>query len=103
MSPRPARQVTEEELRHIFNEGRYYERVLAGELRTEVESIHAADPRSGEPDGTFSEMVWYFDGPERVALVHQYRRPDLSLGASGRPDPKRLLLDSEILFVSSAP
>lgn len=44
-------------------------------------------------------MVWYYDESlEGVALVHQYLRPDGSLGGSGKPDPKRLLLDDEILY-----
>jgi hypothetical protein len=45
-------------------------------------------------------MVWYFDLQlNRVALVHEYRLPDGSIGASGLPDPKRLLLEDEILYV----
>ncbi len=50
-----------------------------------------------------SRMVWYYamtgDGSLRkVALVHEYRRPDGSLGGSGLPDPKRLIVGDEILF-----
>lgn len=53
----------------------------------------------GEPVGTVSEMVAYLqaDG-RRIALVHQYRRPDGTLAASGRPDPKWLLVEGEILI-----
>lgn len=32
----------------------------------------------------------------RVALVHQYLRPDGTVGASGQPDPKWLLEDGVI-------
>ena len=34
-----------------------------------------------------------------VALVHQYRRPEGQIGASGLPDPKRLLLDGKVIAV----
>jgi hypothetical protein len=44
-------------------------------------------------------MVAYFTLTlERVALVHEYRLPDGTIGASGRPDPKRILLEGEILI-----
>jgi hypothetical protein len=45
-------------------------------------------------------MVKYYsqDG-EVLALVHQYLRPDGTIGASGKPDPKRLYLTKEILYL----
>lgn len=93
------RRVAPEVLRQVFNEGRYYERVCSNELLATVETSHPAPPAAGQPPGTVSEMVAYHDnGFRRLALVHQYRRPDGSLGGSGRPDPKRLLLDNEILY-----
>jgi len=97
---RPTRKVASSELQRIFNDARYYERVLANELLASVESSRPAPERAGQDPGTLSQMVWYFDGLERVALVHQYLRPDGSLGASGRPDPKRLLIGGEILWCS---
>ncbi|MCY3960092.1 MAG: hypothetical protein OXG34_00275 [bacterium] len=44
-------------------------------------------------------MVWYLgpDGQE-LALAHQYLLPDGTIGGSGRPDPKRLILDDEIIY-----
>ena len=98
MSVRPARRVPPAELQRIFNEGLYWERVQANQLLQSVESAHPAPPASGQPPGTLSQMIWYFDGLDRVALVHQYLRPDGTIGASGRPDPKRILLAGEILF-----
>ena len=97
--PRSVRRVTGAELRRAFNEGRYYERVLRNELIASVESERPARPEASQPPGTVSQMVWYFDQDlNRVALVHQYVRPDGSLGGSGLPDPKRLLLADEILY-----
>jgi hypothetical protein len=43
-------------------------------------------------------MVSYLDSDgNEVARVHQYLRPDGTIGASGKPDPKRLL-DGGILY-----
>lgn len=98
---RPTRKVSAAELRRLFNEGRYHERAQANQLLISVESEREARDSAGQPPGTLSQMVWYFDPStlDRVALVHQYRRPDGSIGGSGRPDPKRLLLQDEILFL----
>jgi len=96
---RPVRRVTPAELRELFNAGRYHERVVANEMIATVESERPARPEANEPAGTISQMVWYHDASlRRVALIHQYLRRDGTLGGSGRPDPKRLLLDDEILF-----
>jgi len=39
-----------------------------------------------------SQMISYrTDRDEEIARVHQFVRPDGTLAASGRPDPKRLL------------
>jgi hypothetical protein len=87
----PTRRVSEEELRRLFNEGRYYERMLAKEFRTEI--VRENPRRRGDRRirKTRSQIVEYWDEfGVRVAVVHQYRKSDGSLGASGRPDPKRL-------------
>lgn len=96
---RPVRRVTPAELRECFNAGRYHERVGANELIAAVETERLARPEANQQPGTVSQMVWYYDASlRRVALVHQYLRRDGTLGGSGRPDPKRLILDDEILF-----
>ena len=38
-----------------------------------------------------------------VALVHQYRRKEGSLGVSGRPDPKRLFTSGKIIALRESP
>ena len=44
-------------------------------------------------------MVWYLRPDQtRLVLVHQYLLSDGTIGASGRPDPKRLVLDDEVIF-----
>ena len=50
-----------------------------------------ANPQEWQgPPGTRSQIIRYFKGRQWVLEVHQYLRPDGTLGASGLPDPKRL-------------
>lgn len=65
----------------------------AGELTSAViqEGRPQAEIAAKEPPGTVSQMVSYRDrSNDEVARVHQFLRPDGSIGASGLPDPKRL-------------
>ena len=81
------------QLRKMFNDGRYYERLLAGELLGVVgDNRHPSAPAAAEPVCTRSQVVHYYDvqSMTKVAVVHQYLRQDGTLGASGRPDPKRI-------------
>lgn len=96
----PEKLVPARTIQTKFNEGRYYERTLLGEFRTQV--LKSRVPKHlhpGEPPGTLSQIVAYYGPQGRVAIVHQYLRPDGSLGASGRPDPKQLLLEGTLLIV----
>lgn len=90
-------------MRELFNARYFLERACSGELYSRVESEgHPAPERSGQPLCTRSQMIAYFDeNNQEVARVHQYKRPDGSIGASGRPDPKRLLVDGIIYILES--
>ena len=56
----------------------------------------------GEPEGTRSQVIRYLDpAGQWVVVIHQYLRPNGSLGASGKPDPKRLKI-GETIFLSTA-
>ena len=87
------------EIRERFNESGLFERAIRGELISVVKSDKLVRGNSGLPAGTRSQVIWYFgrDGQE-LALVHQYLLPDGTLGGSGRPDPKRMILDNEVIF-----
>ncbi|MEK9136780.1 MAG: hypothetical protein AAB393_06615 [Bacteroidota bacterium] len=92
-SPIPIVRVTASVLREMFNSGHYWERTQdRGDLTAIVErSRHPALPAAQEPFCTRSQQVSYYDAHgHEVARVHQYKRPDGAIGASGRPDPKRL-------------
>src|SRR5437879_1781986 len=41
-----------------------------------------------EPKGTRSQSMPYSLMGLKIAVCHQYKRPDGSFGASGKPDPK---------------
>ena len=88
----PVVRIFEPEMRRRFNDGRYWERVESGELHTEEwDSRHPSLPTANEPYCTRSLMLAYLDQDgNEIARVHQYLRPDGTIGASGRPDPKRL-------------
>jgi hypothetical protein len=77
-------------LRQMFNDGQYWERLQAGQLVGVVGASRHPGP-SFEPFCTFSQIVRYYTPTqERVAVVHQYLRPDGTIGGSGRPDPKAI-------------
>ena len=99
----PVEKVSEEEIRRIFNEGRYFERVQSGELLATLKrNSHPDRPIKGEPRCARSQTLYYFTKDhELVAVVHQYMRPDGTLGLSGRPDPKAMYLSDRTIYVPS--
>src|SRR2546430_473180 len=77
-------------LRQMFNAGQYWERLQAGQLGSRGGASRYPGPPF-EPFCTFSQIVRYYTlTQERVAVVHQYLRPDGTVGGSGRPDPKAI-------------
>lgn len=92
--------VSARELCKLFNEGRYWEQVKEGTLQPVLKkNKHPSSTRANEPFCTRSQYIIYIDANgKKVAGVHQYLRADGQLGASGRPDPKELLVDG-VLYV----
>jgi len=90
-------------LRQLFNDGEYWQRAQYGDLFQTVEAEgHPSPPISGEPFCTYSQIVAYRDDHgHQVARVHQYLRPDGSIGLSGRPDPQ-LLLEDGVLYIAAS-
>ncbi len=85
--------MTPAELRARFEAGDYVGKAARGELIVAVlDERHPSPRRSGQPKGTRSQLLGYYDRQTGVLLAtaHQYRRRDGTLGASGRPDPKRV-------------
>jgi hypothetical protein len=80
-------------LRKLFNEAGLYERSRSGEIQALVTYDQPAHPRSGQPPGTRSQLVTYYENGKEVATVHQFELKDGSLGASELPDPKEVVVD----------
>ena len=95
----PTKVVDEDELRRLFNEGRYYERMRAGEFRTVIVREYRRRGGDRRVRNTKSQFVEYWDrSGNLVAPVHQDRRADGTLGGSGKPDPKRLVHEG-VLYI----
>lgn len=85
----------------MFNAGCYWQLARRGELSEQLlRNGHPSPERSGEPFCTRSQIIAYFDAEgNQLAIVHQYLRPDGTIGASGKPDPKRLRQGDTIYYV----
>lgn len=85
----------------MFNAGRYRERAERGELKTVVKRSYPAPAVANQVPGTTVQLTYYATTEGvTIALVHQYVRPDGTLGGSGKPDPKWLLREREALIPS---
>ena len=83
-----------EEIREHFNTNKILAQLERGALVEGLWKDHHLRTPQTEPFCTRSQIVIYWTvHREPVALVHQYLRPDGSLGASQRPDPKRLVVE----------
>lgn len=100
-TPFPRKKVSPKEIRLMFNTGCFRDQLRSGELRARVKvSDHPSPEKAIEPVCTHSEILEYIDGDDqRVALVHQFTRRDGSIGGSGLPDPKLLLVDGVWYYV----
>lgn len=77
----------------MFDEQNVEARAEAGELTVIVLKSRDARPELRFPPGTQSQLIAYVaSSGEHVAEAHRHLRPDGRLAASGRPDPKALLV-----------
>jgi hypothetical protein len=96
----PRKRVEATELQRMFNADGLWGQVQSGILKTKLmANKHPAPERSGQPFCTRSQIVMYLSEDEEVARVHQYLRPDGTIGASGLPDPKRMIRAGVIYYV----
>lgn len=100
----PIQRVTSAELCKRFNEGGYWEKAEKGELKKVVLENCISTLLTQETVEIISEMISYRDADDNeVARVHQFRRPDGTLAASGKPDPKRLLENGVLYRLEKKP
>ena len=84
----------------MFKETGYERAILEGRARAGIPyRSDPAPPR--EPPGTLSQSVPYFLMGAKIAVCHQYLRPDGSFGASGLPDPKLIEYHGCVVFCHS--
>jgi hypothetical protein len=103
-SPFPIKRISVEEMRKRFNEGGYWEKVLKRDWTAHPLESRISDALTNETVQITSVMLSYHDdNGDEVARVHQYVRPDGSLAASGRPDPKRLVQDGILYRLIKTP
>ncbi|MCW5969848.1 MAG: hypothetical protein KIT57_15175 [Blastocatellales bacterium] len=97
------RDVPPWKIQKLFNQGRYWEQVKNGQLHEKVlKDAHPSRPKAREPYCTRSQIIAYLDGRgNRIAVVHQYLRKDGTIGASGKPDPKSLLVEGVLYRVTT--
>ena len=84
-------------LRQRFNELDLLGELHRGEIVGVVDWERPAQASAGQIPGTVSQRIFYYREDKLVAVVHQYVRPDGSIGGSGRPDPK-WLRDGDVIL-----
>ena len=89
-----------------FNEGKYWERMQAGEFREVVTEYH---PNTAYPEvlerhpGSVSVTTQYLDESNRlIAELHYFRMPDGSVIPGHKPDPKLLFEDGKMYHQEKA-
>jgi hypothetical protein len=102
--PPSQRSVGEDELRRLFNNNRYWERLQDGEFTQSVRRRkHLGAAKPDLPLCTHSEVLEYRDkSSQQIAVVHQYVRPDGTIGGSGKPDPKMVRV-GDIIYILKPP
>ena len=105
MAPPPlseVEKVSPSTIRDLFNGSQYPGLIANCALKKEfIRRKHLQNPsQRGEPPCTHSEIIHYISTDGELSVkIHQYLRPDGSLGASGKPDPKKLKLEGKIYTI----
>lgn len=81
--------VSNDIIRQHFNDSQILDKIKSGELKAVTKrSSHPSTPPASEPVCTRSQIVYYYTQDDKpIAIVHQYLRPDGTIGGSGLPDP----------------
>ena len=96
------KRVPAKSIREIFNAGQFSSLIQRGELKPVfLRNDHLNSPQAWQgPFCTHSQIIRYLEtSGQWVVEMHQYLRPDQTLGASGKPDPKRLRVGDTIYVV----
>ncbi|MCY3986515.1 MAG: hypothetical protein OXF23_05700 [Candidatus Dadabacteria bacterium] len=99
----PIRYISPKEIRELFNSNILPD-IDQGLFIVEIQTDkHPSSNKASEPYCTRSQFVKYVDkySLKEIAWAHRYLRPDFTIGASGKPDPKMVLLDGITYYVQS--
>ncbi len=98
----PIQRVSATQMRALFN-ARILPLIHDGSLHgTAQKSGHPSPVGSGQPYCTRSQYIVFRESSgTTVAEAHQYLLPDGTIGASGLPDPKLLVLDGILYLLGS--
>jgi hypothetical protein len=96
--------VSKATIRDAFNKLDFTEKLKNGSVSARLEGREQLAPEHlGFPKGTKSRRMRYVGGNGKtLAIVHEYPVPGGGLAASGRPDPKSLLVENELWIVDPA-
>jgi hypothetical protein len=97
MSRPPKIRISKWELQYKFNnnEGGYKNRMDELEISCSYDSQQI--PRGQDP-GTTSKIFKFRDNGVTVMILHFFLRTDGSLGASGKFDPKKLMVEGILYY-----
>ena len=89
----PEKEVSVEELQQMFREQKFLERIDGGHFIERLHKSNLASPKVRQDPCTHSQILYYYlRNGKKIAVVHRFLRPNGTLGGSGLPDPKSLLI-----------
>ncbi len=97
-------KVSPNTMRMLFNASEYPLMINNGELEKVIlKTKTLQNPGLRHlPNGTKSEIILYRDrARDLFVIIHQYLKPDGTLGASGKPDPKRIKIEGKMYIAST--
>lgn len=98
--------VSPNNIRDMFNKSQFPGMIEDRKLTPiYLRNAHLKAPQiKHEPYCTHSQMIRYLDQTGQwIVEIHQYLRPDKSIGGGGKPDPKRLRIGNVVFIVDIQP
>lgn len=97
-------RVSKARIRQIFDGSQHRIAIENGIYREAVTDDSTLQPatarQKGFPVGTRTQFVRYYDSNERYLVgMHRYILPDGTVGASGRADPKYVVIADAIYYI----
>jgi hypothetical protein len=97
MTSPPVERITEWKMRWLFRKHNIWRKVKRGDLTEKILRSKPAILEAGQILDTKSQSIVYLDAlSQQIAKIHQYQHLDGSLGGSGKPDPKQLMIGNII-------